>query len=148
MVHKEYDKEKMLSEVDEQLKQHLENKNQYNDNKNTSLIKLDTQNLLMSINNIINKKDKKYDIISNEDLYSNKDEDKKLEIKVSATIDNRVNKIQRLGILKSYNLHSNSIKLKKSLFSIKDNKNSIRNSFKDIDEEEEKDIPWIREEDC
>ena len=138
----------MLSEVYEQLKQHFENTNLYNDYKNSNLTKMDTQNLLMSINNIINNKDKKSDIISNEDLYSCMDDDKKHEIKTCATIDNRAFKLQKIGIVKSYNLNSNSFKLKKSYFSIKDNKNSIRNSIKAIDEEEEKDIPWIREEDC
>ena len=111
---------------------------------------MDSNNLLMSINNIINKKDKKFEKISNEDLNNNnKKQETEGSIKGSINIVKKPIRPPRLGITKSYNFNINNMKLSKSYLSIKENKNSFQNSYKAINEiEEEKDIPWIREEDC
>jgi hypothetical protein len=150
LEYKEEDKEKILSDVYEQLKNYFENKTHYNDNKKPNLLQMDSNNLLMSINNIINKKDKKFEKISNEDLNNNnKKQETEGSIKGSINIVKKPIRPPRLGITKSYNFNINNMKLSKSYLSIKENKNSFQNSYKAINEiEEEKDIPWIREEDC
>ena len=58
-------------------------------------------------------------------------------------------KVSRLGIITANNKRNNLNKSFKSNTSIVENKNALFTSYKVIDEvEEEKDVPWIREEDC
>ena len=139
-IKKREEKELILSNVYEQLKQYFENKKDYEDIKKSGYINnLNSDEIFNSINNMINSKT--YVKISKE-----KENEKESK-------NNKVFRVSRLGIVKSNNLTSgNNIKLSKSLnahSSSKENRNTFKASCKVIDEvEEEKDVPWIREEDC
>lgn len=120
---------------------------QYFDNKkgNNQIDKINSDNVFNSINNIINKS-------KNSQVIKEESNNNKKVVYESIKIENNL-KNQRLGLRKSVNINYNStIKLSKSFKSnltLKDNKNALQASYKAIDEvEEEKDVPWIREEDC
>ena len=146
---REDDKELILSNIYEQLKQHFENKNNYKDDKQINIgNKLDTENLFKSLNNLINNKNLK----TNEEIFSNKNQTKK-EVTFDTNNFNKSMGASRLGVVQALNVnYNNTIRLSKSFKSnitIKDCKNALLTSYKVIEEvEEEKDIPWIREEDC
>jgi hypothetical protein len=147
-IKKREEKELILSNVYEQLKQYFENKKDYEDIKKSGYINnLNSDEIFNSINNMINSKT--YVKISKEK--ENEKESKNKEAYVSK--NNKVFRVSRLGIVKSNNLTSgNTIRLSESLndhSSLKKNRNTLKGSYKAIDEvEEEKDVPWIREEDC
>ena len=136
----EVDKELILSNVYDQLKQYFDNKK-----GNNQIDKINSDNVFNSINNIINKS-------KNSQVIKEESNNNKKVVYESVKIENNL-KNQRLGLRKSVNINYNStIKLSKSFKSnltLKDNKNALQASYKAIDEvEEEKDVPWIREEDC
>ena len=146
---REDDKELILSNIYEQLKQHFENKNNYKDDKQINIgNNLDTENLFKSLNNLINNKNLK----KNEEIFSNKNQTKK-EVTFDTNNFNKSMGTSRLGVVQALNAnYNNTIRLSKSFKSnitIKDCKNALLTSYKVIEEvDEEKDIPWIREEDC
>ena len=120
---------------------------QYFDNKNSNnqINKINSESVFNSINNIINKS-------KNSNVIKEESNNNKKVVYESVNIENNL-KNQRLGVRKSVNLnHNSTIKLSKSFKSnltLKDNRNALQTSYKVIDEvEEEKDVPWIREEDC
>ena len=136
------DKELMLSNIYEQLRMYYDKKN----SDSTEFNKKSSEILLDKINNLINKNSNPSSISSD-------------SIKIdgfakSMNLDNKT-KNQRFGTRKSINLNNNTstIKLSKSFKSnltLKENRINFQTSNKVIDEEveEEKDVPWIREEDC
>ena len=141
------EKELILSNVYEQLKQYFENKKDFEENKKSNLLnQLNSEDLLNNINNMINSKTC---VKPSDDKNNNKKEEINKEYNNSLT---KVLRVSRLGNVKSHNLVNGNIRLSKSVntnLSLKENRNSIKASYKAIDEvEEEKDNPWIREEDC
>ena len=147
-IKKREEKELILSNVYEQLKQYFENKKDYDDIKKSELINnLNSDEMFNSINNLINSK--AYVMTSKEK--ENEKGSKKEE--AYANKNNKAFRVSRLGIVKSNNLtNGNNILSSKSInthSSFKENRNAFKASYKAIDEvEEEKDVPWIREEDC
>ena len=147
-IKKREEKELILSNVYEQLKQYFENKKDYEDIKKSELNNnLNSDQVFDSINNMINSKT--YVKISKEK--ENEKDSKNEEAYISK--NSKVYRVSRLGIVKPNNLiNENNIRLSKSLnthSSLKEKGNALKASYKAIDEvEEEKDIPWIREEDC
>ena len=141
------DKELMLSNVYEQLKFYFENKNKNKDS--TELNKMNSDNIFKNINNLMNKNSQSGSII---------EESIKKEVFAKSLNFERQTKNQKIGMRKSINLNNNTstIKLSKSFKSNltfkgnKNNQNLFQSVNKVIDEEveEEKDVPWIREEDC
>ena len=102
--------------------------------------------MLKNINNLINKNSVKDSL--------NSESDKKEQNTKSNNFDKKT-KNQRFGARKSIKLNNNTstIKLSKSFKSnltLKENRIHFQTSNNVIDEEveEEKDVPWIREEDC
>ena len=145
----EDDKELILSNVYEQLKMHFDNKRMYNDNKQLDLTnQISTENLYISINNIFNNKNKISIKDSNEEIKIDNENTKRKII----TENNRAFRISRLGIVKPINFNNNNLKLNKLLNSdmtLNENRNNLQTAYKVIEEvDEEKDMPWIREEDC
>ena len=128
---------------------HFDNKRMYNDNKQLDLTnQISTENLYISINNIFNNKNKISIKDSNEEIKIDNENTKRKII----TENNRAFRISRLGIVKPINFNNNNLKLNKLLNSdmtLNENRNNLQTAYKVIEEvDEEKDMPWIREEDC
>jgi hypothetical protein len=147
----EDNKDVLLSNVYEELKQYFENKKVNGDNKQMNIVNyMNRENLYNSLNNLINNNKIKQNKISDEDIVS----DKKKNIKDSLNKEyssKKVFKVSRLGIVTSNNKnrHNNLTKSLRANLTIKESKNILLTSYKVVDEvEEEKDVPWIREEDC
>ncbi len=147
----EDNKDVLLSNVYEELKQYFENKKVNGDNKQMNIVNyMNRENLYNSINNLINNNKIKQNKISYEDIVS----DKKKNIKDSLNKEyssKKVFKVSRLGIVTSNNKnrYNNLTKSLRANLTIKESKNILLTSYKVVDEvEEEKDVPWIREEDC
>ena len=146
-IKKREEKELILSNVYEQLKQYFENKKDYEDIKKSELINnLNSDEIFNNINNMINSKT--YVKISQE---KESEKESKNE-KAYESKKSKVLRVSRLGIVKSNNLTNGNARSSKTLNihnSLKENRNALKASYKAIDEvEEEKDVPWIREEDC
>ena len=145
---KEDDKEHILFNAYNQLKLYFENKKVYVDNSKLDLVnQINPETLYKSINTIFNPKNATIQVNKN-----NSDNKNYLEsIEESYNLQKNTNlKNQNNRTGKSYiqNINNNTIKLSKSFRSnmiSKESKNQMLTSFKI---EEEKDIPWMREEDC
>ena len=148
---KEDDKEHILFNAYKQLKLYFENKKVYVDNSKLDLVnQINPETLYKSINTIFNNKNTKNTTIQiNKNNSDNKNYLESIEESYNLQKNtNLKNQNNRTG--KSYiqNINNNTIKLSKSFRSnmiSKESKNQMLTSFKI---EEEKDIPWMREEDC
>ena len=148
---KEDDKEHILFNAYNQLKLYFENKKVYVDNSKLDLVnQINPETLYKSINTIFNNKNTKNTTIQiNKNNSDNKNYLESIEESYNLQKNtNLKNQNNRTG--KSYiqNINNNTIKLSKSFRSnmiSKESKNQMLTSFKI---EEEKDIPWMREEDC
>ena len=155
-VKEEDSKDILLSDLYEQLKEYFENKNgNGDDNKKINIANyMSRENLYKTINNIMsnNNINIKSSQISNEDTIKNdkKEENNKGDLNLNRDFSSsKLYKVSRLGIITANNKRNNLNKSFKSNTSIVENKNALFTSYKVIDEvEEEKDVPWIREEDC
>ena len=150
----EDNKDVLLSNVYEELKQYFENKKVNGDNKQMNIVNyMNRENLYNSLNNLINSNKIKPNKISDEYIVNDKN-DKKENIKDSLNKEyssKKVFKVSRLGIVTSNNKnrHNNLTKSLRANLTIKESKNILLTSYKVVDEvEEEKDVPWVREEDC
>lgn len=153
-VKEEDSKDILLSNLYEQLKEYFENKKgNEDDNKKINIANyMSRENLYKTINNIMsnNNINIKSAQISNEDtIKSDKKEENNKDNLNRDFSSGKLYKVSRLGIITANNRRNYLNKSFKSNASNVENKNALLTSYKVIDEvEEEKDIPWIREEDC
>ena len=138
-------KNEILYNVYEQLKEHFEN----NPNKKKLEIEQDNENgdFFNKINNLMNS-------IKDQSIYSPKNDEIKAKtnknIRFNLKKEKENNEISNADSINFHNFNSSTIQLSKTMkINLRKNKSLFRESIEVINEiEQNKDIPWIREEDC
>ena len=131
--------------VYEQLKEHFEN----NPNKKKFELKqnIDKEDMFSKINNLMNS-------IKDQSIYSPKNEEIKAKtnknIRFNLKKEKENNEISNADSINFHNFNSSTIQLSKTMkINLRKNKSLFKEPIEILNEiEKNKNIPWIREEDC
>ena len=138
-------KNEILYSVYEQLKEHFENnpnKKKYELNQS-----LDKEDMFSKINNLMNS-------IKDQSIYSPKNEEIKAKtnknIRFNLKKEKENNEISNADSINFHNFNSSTIQLSKTMkINLRKNKSLFKEPIEILNEiEKNKNIPWIREEDC